>query len=78
MGIAFHLMLGSSNYEYLFFNYGDGFIIDQNDKRKLKEFGDTLFLEEKGKGKIIGTHINVLGKQINFTIYSNDKSLSPH
>ena len=78
MGIAFHLMLGSSNYEYLFFNYGDGFIIDQNDKRKLKEFGGTLFLEEKGKGKIIGTYIKVLGKQINFTIYSNDKSLSPH
>ena len=68
----------SSNYEYLFFNYGDGFIIDQNDKRKLKEFGGTLFLEEKGKGKIIGTYIKVLGKQINFTIYSNDKSLSPH
>ena len=68
---AFYLILGSSNYEYLFLKYDEGFRIDPNDKRKLKEFVKSLSLEERGKGGIITAHIKVLGKQINFTINSN-------
>ena len=73
---AFYLILGASNYEYIFLKYGNGFRIDPNDKTKLKEFGNFLFLEERGHETIMGTQIEILGKQINFTIYSNDKTMT--
>ena len=75
---AFYLILGSSNYEYLFLKYDEGFRIDPNDKRKLKEFGHSLLIEERGKGGTIGGYFNVLGKQINFTINSNEKHFTKH
>ena len=75
---AFYLILGASNYEYIFLKYRNGFRIDPNNNTKLKEFGNFLSLEERGHEIIIGTQISMLGKQINFTIYSNDKNLTNH
>jgi len=69
---AFYLLIGANNYEYLFLKYGDGFRIDPNDKRKLKEFCHSLSIEERDKGGV-GYHINVLGKQLNFVINSNEE-----
>jgi len=76
---AFYLIIGASNYEYLFLKYrNDGFRIYPNDKTKLKEFGHSLSIEERGKGVIIGTQIYVLGKKLNFVINSNDKHFTKH
>ena len=73
---AFYLLIGESNYNYLFCK--NRFKIEPNDKRKLKEFGHSLLIEERGKGGTIGGYFNVLGKQINFTINSNEKHFTKH
>jgi hypothetical protein len=69
---AFYLMLGRSNYHFFYFcksSYGNKISI--NDQRKLKEFGNQLLIREIGP-YFIGSYIHVLGKQINFTISSED------
>ena len=70
---AFFLMLGSSNYDY--FLYG-GLKINLNDKRQLKEFGN--FSLEIISTSVKGSEINILGKQINIFIYSNEKTMKNH
>ena len=68
---VFYLILGSNNYDYFLYC---GLKVNLNDKRKLKEFGD-LSLKLVNQS-VIGSDINVLGKQIKITIYSNDKNWS--
>jgi hypothetical protein len=68
---VFSLILGASNGDY-FLHCGNK--IHLNDKRKLKEFGD-LSLEFKYICNIKGLVIDVLGKQIKITIYSNEKAI---
>ena len=75
---AFYLMLGRSNFHLFYFiNSIYGSEISINDQRKLKEFGSQLLIRETGhniKG-LLGTQIHVLGKQINFTIFSDGKKV---
>jgi hypothetical protein len=76
---ALYLILGSVNYVYLCFKKGiSEFKIGSNDERKLKEFGHILSLEERNHEICIGTHISILGKQINFIINSNVKLFTSH
>ena len=68
---AFILILGLSIYHY-FILPQDFAKIGVNDKRKLKEFDMPIFLEVRTPD-ILGSEIKVLGKQIKFTIHSNDE-----
>jgi hypothetical protein len=69
---ALYLMLGRSSYHFFCFkNSFYGYKISINDQRKLKEFGNQLLIREIGP-YFIGSYIHVLGKQINFTISSED------
>jgi len=69
---AFYLILGASNYEYLFLKNGVRLAIDSNINIKLKEFGDVLYLEERGKSETMGAYIEVLRKDIKMN--SNENS----
>ena len=71
---AFYLILGLSNYHYFILANDNGKKIGLNDKRKLEEFCNNILLEERYPDKI-GSHIKILGKQIKFISYSNNKKL---
>ena len=62
-----------SNYHYFILTNDSEKKIGLNDKRKLKEFGNNILLEERYPDKI-GSHIKILGKQIKFISYSNNKN----
>ena len=70
MCISFYLIFGLSNNHYFTEHNLHGLRIGLDDKRKLKEFKNPIILEERVPD-IIGLHINILGKQIKFTLYSN-------
>jgi len=71
---AFYLILGLSNYHYFILSNDSEKKIGLNEKRKLKEFGNNILLEERYPDKI-GSHIRILGKQNKFISYSNNKKL---
>ena len=71
---SFYLILGASNYDNIRYHQN---IIKLNDKRKLKEFPELLSIEIS-MHHLNGLGINVLGKQINITIYSNETTLTNH
>ena len=71
---AFYLIHGLSNNHYFILDNDMGKRISLKDKRKLKEFCAPIYFEEIYPDNI-GYHIKILGKKINFTLYSNDKKL---
>jgi len=76
MCISFYLIFGLSNNHYFIERNVHGLRIGLDDKRKLKEFKNPIILEERVPD-IIGLHINILGKPIKFTLYSNLDTLHP-
>ena len=70
---AFHLILGSSYLEYLYLSSSQK--INLNDKRYLKDFLNFTTLNRVIFDNIINGQINVLGKKLNFKIYSDGKLL---
>lgn len=73
IGKAFHLILGSSSYDYFLFNK---YKINLNDIRNLKEFSYCdLVISQEIFQEILGTSIHQLGKQLNFKINSDEKTV---
>jgi len=75
---AFYLILGLSKYHFFCFKDSYyGYKISVNDQRKLEEFDNQLSIRERGPqiNYLKGSYINILGKQINFTIFSDDKKV---
>ena len=73
IGKAFHLILGSSSYDYFLFGK---YKINLNDIRNLKEFRYySLVISQVIFQEILGTSIHQLGKQLNFKINSDEKTV---